>query len=391
MVDSKPYTVCGIAYSPNKTGLSPDKQTLDVTRTWMFDDYDNNGKIDGPYDAYVDANRNNQKDADEKAVGDFKLMKDMGVNTIRLYHHEALNKDLLRDGHKNYGFMYLMGDYFGMYAKGSKAEWASGTDYTNPEHRKNMLDSVRRMVEEYKDEPYILMWVLGNENNYGVPQSKDSSGGGCRAKLQPDAYYAFVNEAARLIKSLDPQKRPVAVCNGDTLFLDKCAAKVPDVDVYGANAYRGEQGFGTLWQDVADVYGKPVLVTEYGCSAFKRGGETQQMEEGQAKYHRGNWKDIESNLSGSGAGNALGGVVFEWTDEWWKAGVKTDPSKHDEAPQFGAPFLDAWSYEEWLGVASQGDGKESPSLRQLRPVYYEYRKMWKKYRNGNGQRAADSE
>jgi hypothetical protein len=185
-----------------------------------------------------------------------------------------------------------------------------------------------------------------------------------------------LNEAATLIKSLDPQKRPVAVCNGDTLYLDKCAQLAPAIDVYGANSYRGEQGFGTLWQDVADVYSRPVLVTEYGCSAFKRGAEREQAEAGQARYHRGNWKDIESNLAGAGVGNALGGVVFEWTDEWWKGGGMTDPSKHDETPQFGAPFLDAWSYEEWLGVASQGNGGDSPFLRQLRPAYYEYKKMW---------------
>ncbi|MHB9155079.1 MAG: glycoside hydrolase family 2 TIM barrel-domain containing protein [Endomicrobiales bacterium] len=376
-VNGKPFVVRAVAYSPNRVGLSPDKGTLDVTRTWMFDDFNNNGRIDGPYDAWADGNRNNVQDADEKPVGDFKLMKDMGVNTIRLYHHEKLNKQLLREGHDDFGFMYLMGDYFGMYARGSGAEWFEGTDYTNPTHRANMLASVRRMVEEYRDEPCILMWVLGNENNYGTPGEKGKTAGtGSRAKLQPDAYYAFVNEAARLIKSLDPQKRPVAVCNGDLLFLDKCAGRAPDVDVFGANAYRGEQGFGTLWQDVADVYGKPVLITEFGCSAFKQGGVPEESEQGQARYHRGNWRDIESNLAGAGAGNALGGVVFEWTDEWWKAGPDSDPSKHDEAPQFGAPFLDEWSYEEWLGIASQGNATDSPFQRQLRPVYYEYQKMW---------------
>ena len=46
-----------------------------------------NGRIDGPYDSWVDANRNDRQDFGEPVVGDWKLLKDMGVNTVRLYHH----------------------------------------------------------------------------------------------------------------------------------------------------------------------------------------------------------------------------------------------------------------------------------------------------------------
>jgi beta-glucuronidase len=381
MVDNKPYVIRGIAYSPSKVGLSPDNGTLNVSRDWMFSDVNGNGIVDGPYESWVDQNGNNRQDTGEDAVGDFKLMKELGVNTLRIYHYADLNKDVLMDGYKNYGFRYLMGNLIGMYAIDSKADWYGGTDYTNPEHRRNMLESVRRMVNEYKDEPYILMWVLGNENNYAEPgQEGKDKGQGCRAKIQPEAYYRFVNEAAQLIKSLDPQQRPVAVSNGDVLFLDICAQCAPAVDVFGANAYRGEQGFGSLWKDVADVYGRPVMVTEYGCSAYGQNMDARVADEGQARYIRGNWRDIEDNIAGAGTGNALGGILFEWSDEWWKAGrpPEFDPSVQDKVGQFGAPFLDGWSYEEWLGITSQGDGSQSPFLRQLRPAYYELKKHWSK-------------
>jgi beta-glucuronidase len=381
MVDNKPYYVRGMAYSPSKVGLSPDNGTLNPSRDWMWSDVNNNGIIDGPYETFVDKNRTNMRDT-YKIVGDFKLMHDMGVNTIRLYHHGGFNNDLLMDGYKTYGFRYLMGDFLGMYAVGSKAEWYSGTDYTNAQQQKNMLDSVRQMVEEYKEAPYILMWVLGNENNYGTPgKAGVTPGEGCRAKLQPEAYYHFVNEAAKLIKSLDPQKRPVAICNGDTLYLDICAKQAPEIDIFGANAYRGKIGFGSLWQDVSDVFDRPAVITEYGCSAYAKGWSQTRAEEGQAEYHRGNWLNIEENFAGSGAGNALGGIVFEWTDEWWKAGPppEFDPAVHDTTPQSGMPFLDGWGYEEWMGITSQGDGKLSPFLRQLRPAYFMYKKLWSKY------------
>ncbi|MCX5782242.1 MAG: hypothetical protein NT145_06015 [Elusimicrobia bacterium] len=382
-VDGEPYIIRGMAYSPNKVGLSPDTGTLNPSKDWMWADNNKNGIIDGAYEAFVDKNRNNLRDKTEKTVGDFKLMKKMGVNTLRLYHHGGFNNELLMNGYKNYGFMYLMGDFLGMYATGSGAEWYSGTDYTDPQQQENMLDSVKKMVEKYKDQPYILMWVLGNENNYGIPGIPGKTpGSGCRAKQQPDAYYEFVNKAAALIKSLDPEKRPVAVSNGDLLYLDICAQKAPEVDVFGCNSYRGEQGFGNLFWDVKNAFDRPVLITEYGCSAFHKLWNRKRAEEGQADYHRGNWIDIESNFSGSGEGNALGGVIFEWIDEWWKAGPppKFLPDVQDKVPQFGAPFLDGWSYEEFMGITSQGKGKLSPFLRQLRPAYFTYMKLWEKYR-----------
>jgi beta-glucuronidase len=123
------------------------------------------------------------------------------------------------------------------------------------------------------------------------------------------------------------------------------------------------------------------MVTEYGCSAYNKYWDAPRSEEGQACYHRGNWMDIEDNRAGgSGTGNALGGVIFEWTDEWWKAGPppRFNAGRQETVPQFGAPFLDGWSYEEWLGLAGQGDGSQSPFLRQLRPAYFVYKELWNK-------------
>ena len=360
-VEGKPYIIKGIAYSPTKIGQSPDDGTL---QDWMQEDDNHNGKIDGPYDSWVDKNWNNIQDSDEPTVGDFQLLKEMGCNTIRLYHH-ASNKELLRDLYNRFGIMVIMGDLLGAYTVGSGANWYEGTDYKNPEHRKNMLESVKKMVEDFKDEPYVLFWILGNENNYGVANN---------AKKDPEGYYSFVNEAAKMIKSID-RDHPVAVCSGDLLFLDIFSKTTPNIDIYGSNAYRGKYGFGkSFWENVKDTCDKPVMITEYGCPAYMEGKSKKDAEYAQSEYLKNAWEDIVDNSANHpGVGNAIGGILFEWLDEWWKA---YEPSQHDSKRNWSGPFPDGWNYEEWLGVSGQGDGKSSPFLRQLRKSYFTYKEMW---------------
>ena len=362
MVNEKPFVIKGITYAATKVGQSPDDGALG---NWMDEDFNNNGKIDGPYDAFVDKNGNGLQDEDEPAVGDFQLMKEMGVNVIRLYHHpNPVNKELLRQLYDNYGIMVIMGDFLGKYALGSGASWYEGTDYNNPEHQKNMLESVIQMVEEFKDEPYILFWLLGNENVYGVA---------CNANKDPESFFKFVNEVAKEIKSID-QEHPVALSNGDTLFLDRFGKFSSDIDIFGTNAYRGDYGFGNLWQAVKDEADKPVFISEFGCPAYAEGKSQAQAEQLQADYHQGAWEDIQYNLAfNEGLGNALGGVVFEWLDEWWKA---YEPAIHDTKGLFTGPFPDGYMHEEWLGLCGQGEGNLSPFLRHLRKSYFMYQEIW---------------
>ncbi len=65
-------------------------------------------------------------------------------------------------------------------------------------------------------------------------------------------------------------------------------------------------------------------------------------------------------------------------DEWWKASPppQYDPKVHDIVGQFGGPFPDGWSYEEWYGVTSQGSGQFSPYERHLRKAYFIKDELW---------------
>ncbi len=377
-VDGKPWTIQGLTYQPSQVGESPDEGTL---RDWMRADRNGNGRIDA-FDTFVDRNRNNRQDADEPIVGDFELIHAMGVNTLRLFHTNhpdtATTKALLRQLYERYGFMVLMGDFVGMYTVGSGARWEDGTDYLNVEQRSRMFEAVKQMVQEYKDEPYLLMWVLGNENNYGGVHG--IVGGVGNAGRYPREYYQFINELAGWIHSVDPN-HPVAVGNGDVLFLDLVAQAAPAIDVFGANSYRGWHGFGrTFFEEIKRMLDKPVLITEYGCPAYQRGQSGEVAQRDQALYHFGNWVDLADNMAGSGVGNVVGGVVFEWSDEWWKAGQPPafSPKQQEVIPNWAGPFPGGWNFEEWFGLVGQGDGGNSPYLRQLRLSYRLYQALWGK-------------
>jgi len=372
LVDDEPYLVKGVCYTPARVGEDPNHGTLE---DWMMLDSDGDGIADAPYESWVDINQNNRPDSDELPVGDFELLRRMGCNTIRLYDHasanpdiqdlrlgsetfynHAPNKEILRDLFQTYGIRVAMGDLMGAYNVGSGAEPGEKTDYTDARQRDNMLRSVEDMVHEFKNEPFLLMWILGDEN--------DQDSARTNAAQYPEAYARFVNIVAERIHMLDPH-HPVCLCTGRTDFLFFLNRYAPSVDIYGINNFR-RGGFGKLWDTVRFAYDRPVLLTAYGTGHPKvKDGVLDELD--QAKVHQEAWMDIESHRAGKDApGNAIGGFAFEWLDSWWRDG---SPDEQNMSP-------DNIDTHEWNGIASQGDGRYSPFLRQLRRVYFMYQSLW---------------
>jgi beta-glucuronidase len=366
--NGEPYFVKGIEYSADTVGKTAS------SNNWMFiktiDD-----KADGPYHSWVDYDRDNYRDVDEETTGDFALLKAMGANTIRIYHSNPIDKEILRDLYNRFGISVIMGNFFGAYIKDSGASWAEGTDYTNAKQCANMMASVQKMVIEHKDEPYVLMWMLGNENDV-AGDAANSTVTNTNAASHPEAYARALNKAAKLIKRLDPS-RPVGVCNATTKLLKTYNQHSPDIDFVAFNQYSGPYGFGVLWNRVKTEFDRAVLISEFGTDSYNSAKKFED-EQYQAKYHTGAWRDIEKNsFWGSGAGNSIGGVVYNWLDKWWLIGSNKE---HDIT--LGARSgntQDGFFQDEWLGIVSQGSGKASPFLRRLKQVYYTYQeKLWNK-------------
>lgn len=368
LVDGKPYIVKGMEYAPDEVGTRPKE-----SNEWVNCDVNRNTIPDAPYESWVDDNRNDFQDIEEETVGDFQLLKDMGCNTIRFYHPSNLSKGLLRDLYKKYGIRSIMGNFMGAYTVGSGAEWCVGTDYTDEKQRQNMMDSIREMVEEYKDEPYVLMWMLGNENDT-IGSDANSTLNNTNACVEPKAFAKFVGEVCRMIKQIDPN-HPVGICNASYKLLPYYKKYAPEIDIIGMNSYAGPFGFGTLWTRVQNYFDRPVLITEYGCDAYNL--KTKSVDEDyQANYHRNAWRDIMANCyRGNKSGMAIGGVVYCWVDKWWLCG---SPKVHDTVNGgWEGQTIDGVFNDEWMGMFSQGDGSRSPFLRQPRKVYQVYKKeLW---------------
>ena len=73
----------------------------------------------------------------------------------------------------------------------------------------------------------------------------------------------------------------MGIVNGDLQYLDLIAELCPDVDYLGVNAYRGGT-FSDLFGKVDEKLGKPVLLMETGCDAYK----AHEKREGQLAQSR---------------------------------------------------------------------------------------------------------
>ncbi|MEM1359901.1 MAG: glycoside hydrolase family 2 TIM barrel-domain containing protein [Bacteroidota bacterium] len=306
------------------------------------------------------------------------LLQNMGVNTIRQY--TGVPPKWITYIYERYGIYTMLNHAFGRYGLTIDGGWMANTEYADPRVRALLLKETREMVQEYQGTPGLLMYLLGNENNYGLfwggAETEDLPIQDRKSTVRAQAMYKVFNQAVLGMKAVDTSI-PVAMCNGDLLFMELIVKECPDVDIYGTNMYRGVS-FGDAFDRVQREYGKPIMFTEFGADAFNAISNSEDQLS-QAYYMTGNWKEIYANAAGmGGVGNSLGGFTFQFSDGWWKYGQTERLDVHDNVASwdnggYERDFIEGENNmnEEWFGVAAKGPTNER-GLYQLYPraAYY---------------------
>jgi beta-galactosidase/beta-glucuronidase len=361
IVKGKPYIIKGVCYSPIPIGQDHD------------------------YDWWSDPN--------QPWIVDGKLMKNMGINTVRIYepgaNPEAV-KRVIRDFYRLYGIRVILGSWLGYWQYPCPF-------YGDKKFQENVKKEVLDMVNLYKDEPGILLWVLGNENNYSclgqvnpwpVEEVDKEADPQKQKALRAKIYYSFVNDISQSIHKIDTA-HPVALGNGELIGLEYANKYCNDVDLVACIIYRGKT-FGNLFNSIRATFDKPIILSEFGADAYDayRKKEDQNM---QGFFLESQWRQIYENIAGSktGAGNALGGTIFEWSDEWWKHN-EYDPESwkiHDTESNWsnGSYYFDIQApgnknmNEEWFGIVALSPEQKEFGLdkRIPRKAYYVIREFWK--------------
>ncbi|MCA0154131.1 glycoside hydrolase 5 family protein [Winogradskyella vincentii] len=315
---------------------------------------------------------------------EMSLLKNMGVNVIRQY--TGVPAKWIQYIYENYGIYTMLNHSFGRYGLTIDGVWTPVTIYNDEKTSELLMSEITTLVEDYKDTPGLLLYLLGNENNYGLfwqgaetedfPDDEDQKAFIGESRGRP--MYKLMNDAAIAMKAIDPN-HPVALCNGDVLFIDIIAEECKDVDIYGTNTYRGAS-FTDMFDVVKEKTGLPLMFTEFGADAFNA-KENREDQKAQAYYMVENWKEIYQNAAGLGkAGNSIGGFTFQFSDGWWKFGFddRKNADVHDNNASWtnGGYAIDLAPgqnnmNEEWFGICAKGATDER-GLYDLYPraAYY---------------------
>lgn len=252
-----------------------------------------------------------------KLSQDLLLMKEAGINTIRVY--APIDDTAVLDEIAASGIKIIMG--IG-YNQGGRYDLLSG--------------SFLKYIAQFKNHKAILFWELGNEYNYH-PEWFEGD-------LQN--WYTSLNKAAGQIHEIDP-KHLVATAHGevpDVAVLNSC----PNIDIWGLNVYRWDNP-ETVFKEWSLLSKKPMYLSEAGADSY--------MTVSKANYHQGINEQAQADATAhildatlNASAICSGITLFSFSDEWWKAGNNDRQDAGGWAPNSSGVPYDGTPNEEYWGI-----------------------------------------
>eukprot|EP00475_Leptophrys_vorax_P019891 TRINITY_DN2722_c0_g1_i1.p1 TRINITY_DN2722_c0_g1~~TRINITY_DN2722_c0_g1_i1.p1 ORF type:complete len:450 (-),score=92.78 TRINITY_DN2722_c0_g1_i1:29-1378(-) len=230
---------------------------------------------------------------------DMALLSKLGVNTIRIY---GVGNPTL---YSNYVYFLDKAYSNGIYVIFSF--WFPTINFSNATQCTQTVSDFQRTVNAFKTHPAILMWMFGNELNF--------VGGVVLADL-----FSCINHArnAAHLAEGNTNWHPVTSSMADGSLSTVIPAYDSAVDVWSLQIYRGSSFFN-LFSSYANSSSKPMVITEFGIDAYD--SRVNAVNESmQAEVDMMLFSEILKNNQ-----TCSGGLIFEFMDEWWKAG---NPSTH---------------------------------------------------------------
>ncbi|MFT4605932.1 MAG: hypothetical protein ACI9W4_002677 [Rhodothermales bacterium] len=314
---------------------------------------------------------------EEALEREMSLLQTAGVNAIRQY--VGIPPRWVEYIWREYGIYTILNHPLGRYGVTIDGAWVDPTDYSDSRAQEQLVNEVREMVEQFEETPGVLMWLLGNENNYGLVWSSAETEAlpeGERDETRARWLYKTFGLATQAIKKIDTL-RPVAMANGDLQYMDLIAEEVPDLDIMGSNVYRGIS-FGDFFSAAKAGLGLPMLFTEFGADAYNA-REQREDQLNQARFLKGQWQEIYAEADGmGGTGISLGGLTFQWSDGWWKFRQEVNLDVQDinaswPNAAYNYDFVPGGNNmnEEWWGVMAKGPTDERKQFELIpRAAYY---------------------
>ena len=342
-MNSAPFLVKGVVYSPVPIGADP--ETMPPYGDYFTSDYSNIYSRDLP------------------------LLRQMGANAVSIssWGGSADHRDFL-DKAYNAGTdsIYVIAGF-----------WINPGQDIDPASANNVRGQIkanfRRMVATHKNHPAILMWAIGNNLNDSSLYGGDLNN--LFSLIDEMAAEAHAEEGAGF--------HPVTAALTDSALISTIStynSAVPSLDLWGVNVYRGNS-FGTLFSDYQAVSSKPLAVLEYGIDSFDdvNGDEYEKIGTPyQATYAAALWNEIQSN-----ANVCVGGIIMEYSDEWWQGKYSTDsacqdndPAVHSDCGQAMASSPDGYDNAEWWGIMRPRLNTSGADIMEPRAVYYTLRNLW---------------